>query len=216
MTPDDLADIKRHMERSMLELKQLRAEVAALHDRVCVLETPPAKASPRRPAPPPETVSSRPEPVIHVRRETAAAPTAADPPTLDPAWQAELLARYAEAALDLSGAGERFIAERRPAAATRTPGQDGYTLGGDPYGAMLWAVSAPDGVYAVLPGYKALNNWGALLAPNRTTTAAEFLGDAFDLEPGPGRFALAAPALARRTGGGMALTTKGRLSGFRS
>ena len=47
-----------------------------------------------------------------------------------------------EAVLELSGAGEAFMADYAPVAATRTPGSDDYAPGGDAYDAMLWAVGA--------------------------------------------------------------------------
>ena len=208
----------RYVEQSTLETRQLKAEIAALQDRVGKLEAAATAASKRRAAelPTPAAPAPRSEPVIHVRREPTAGPPAPRLTKVDVSWTTRLLAAYAEAALDLTGAGERFITEFSPAAATRNPGQDTYALGGDPYAAMLWAVPAEGGVYALVPGYKALLNWSSLLAPNRTTTAAEFLGHAFDLEPGAGRFAVAAPAFASMGSAALTLTAKGRVSGFRN
>ena len=214
---DQLTELMRYVEQSTLETRQLKAEIAALQERVGKLEA--AAAPKRRSAEPasPASTAPRPEPVIHVRREPAVAePTSPRLTKVDPAWTARLIAAYTEAALDLTGAGERFIAAFAPAAVTRKPGQDTYVLGGDPYAAMLWAVPAEGGAYALLPGYKAVLNWSSLLAPNRTTTAAEFLGHAFDLEPGPGRFAVAEPAFASGGAAGLTVTAKGRVRGFRN
>ena len=213
---DQLTELMRYVEQSTLETRQLKAEIVALQERVGKLE---AAASPKRrtaePAGAPAT-PPRSEPVIHVRREPAAASVSPRLSKVEPAWTARLTAAYAEAALDLTGAGERFITEFAPVAATRNPGQDTYTLGGDPYAAMLWAVPADGDAHALLPGYKAVLNWSSLLAPNRTTTAAEFLGHAFDLEPVAGRFAVAAPAFVSNGPSGLLLTAKGRVSGFRN
>jgi hypothetical protein len=119
--------------------------------------------------------------------------------------------------LDLSGAGEAFMAANQPLAVNRTPASDEYVVGGDPYDAMLWAVREEGDGHVLLPGYKAINNWSGHFAPNRTTTAAQYFGHAFDLDPGSPRLTVAAPALASETAPGrLTLLSKGRLSGFRA
>jgi hypothetical protein len=101
---------------------------------------------------------------------------------------------------------------------TRPPGQEGYTVGGDVREAMLWAVPFDQRTHVLLPGYKAINNWSGHFAPNRTTTAQQYFGHAFEMEPGPSKFAVGAPAQAQADEGtgGLVLSKRGRLSGFRT
>jgi hypothetical protein len=240
--PADFAAIQAALEPLVREVEQLRAEVAALRDRVQRLETERAP----RPGPPgrrpPEPVPDRAPPKIILGRPAAPpAPEPHDPRddapdefvpapsplpaprapasqanAADPAWIATLLNRYAEATLDLGGAGERFMADYRPVSTTQSATGDGYNVGGDPHEAMLWAVPAPGGAHALVPGHKAINNWGTSFAANRNTTAAQYFGHAFDLAPGASRLTLTAPALAQERAGILSLVQRGRLTGFRN
>jgi len=125
-----------------------------------------------------------------------------------------LLERYRQAVLDLSGAGESFLADFGVTGASST-GEGDYVAGEDARAAFIWSARLSDGSRALLPGAKAILNWAAHFAPNRGTTAQEQFGAAYELDASSAKLAVLAPAIARGEGR-LRVVQRGRLTGFRS
>jgi hypothetical protein len=135
----------------------------------------------------------------------------------DAQWVDRLLADYARMAEEGGSAIDAFLTRYDPVGVATAAGSE-LVIGEDPETAMLWAVSADARLYAILPGLRAVNNWGAHFAPSRKSTAQEQLGGAFELTPDTPGFAVRRAALAVAEEGQRRLTLKrkGRLDGFTS
>lgn len=124
-----------------------------------------------------------------------------------------LLERYSQAVLDLSGAGESFLADFEVTGVSSTADGD-YLAGEDARAAFIWSARLSDGSRALLPGGKAILNWAAHFAPNRGTTAQEQFGAAYDLDASSAKLVVLAPAIARGEDR-LRVVQRGRLTGFK-
>lgn len=210
-------DLGVEVDQLRWQVDDLRSEVAALRAQVGRLldhiERLSARQQPTviRAAPATAAESSA------TLRRAGALSTATPPPTVAPETKAEpvgpVLEAYREAAADLAGAGESFIAERAPRGLTRVADGEGWRLDEDVRGAFLWGV--PHGrAWLLLPGYRAMKDWRSHFAYQREQNATEYFGEAFDLDPAPGRFDVV-PAIAQAEDELLKLKRRGTIRGFR-
>lgn len=217
-----VARMKRDMDARWSEVTDLKRQVADLQRSLDALRA----ASPRSDGMREPRASQPRYPVIPARPSSDAGRAPSQerqrPPAsaarVDSSWRAGLLTRFREATLDPSDAGYRLMQDFRVLGAT-VSGSD-YALSGEAESAKLWAVPIPGDSesFLLLPGYSAITNWSAHFSPHRQTAATDIFGGAFDLIEGGGAgLAVEAPAVASSDGrGGLSVTQRGRLLGFRS
>ena len=206
------------------EMAALRAQVGRLLDHIerlstrqqpTVIKPTPAAAPAQAPAASIRrggvlSAPSRPSPAARsvappAERQAAAAQSAPAPDAI--------LEAYRAAAADLAGAGETFMAEHQPKGLARAT-DGGWSLEDDARSAFLWAVRHGQ-AWLMLPGYRAVKDWRSHFAYQREQNAADYFGEAFDLDPAPGRFDVA-PAVGHVDGGVLRLKRRGLIRGFRS
>jgi hypothetical protein len=201
-------------------LGRLDDRVSQLESRVSIVVAQRTGPTEPKSAPIPQAAAPAADGLILAKPATVASPEsqpAAAPVQADAQWVTGLLANFSRMVEEGGAAVDAFITRYEPVGAAVDGIGAGYVLGEDSETAMLWAVSAEPRLYALLPGPRAVNNWGAHFAPSRKSTAQEQLGATFELTPDTPGFAVRSAAWAAADDGRrLTLKRKGRLDGFTS
>lgn len=193
--------LQQEASRSAADLRTLADQVVALSARTQSASASAPSASPG--------ASARGGPrVIRARPEVETTPAEPQAPSFE-----VVMSDYRDAAEDLAGRGEDFMARYGPVGVARTPDGRGYRAEADPRSAFLWIVRHGGG-WAMMPGYRALKDWRSHFSAQREHNGEAYFGDAFRLDASGGRFDVE-PAAMRREGDRFEVVRPGTISGFR-